>query len=244
MFSQSAVQQPKNTGNSNAPKTDFGAVPQGQHVGRIVRLVGYGLQELANKFNPDKEPAVVMQVTVELPFETIEVTDKEGNTSEKPRWIWSNDIPVKFTYDSDRGVVAAHTKSKLHELLCAAFPGEKVWTPEKAQEYIGKLLTAQVGVIVTHSVSKTNGKTYDKLYQFLPVMKGITVPELQNETLLYNPYEHDEEVFQKLPQHSRDRVQKRLDKQDGNTSSPAPAPKAKQPEPPVADEDYDDDVPF
>jgi hypothetical protein len=73
-------------------------------------------------------------------------------------------------------------------------------------------------------------------------MKGITVPELQNETLLYNPYEHDEEVFQKLPQHSRDRVQKRLDKQDGNAS--APAPKAKQPEPPVADEDFDDDIPF
>ena len=243
MFTQQSISTPKSNGNG-APRTDFGPVPQGQHVGRIVRVVGLGMQELASQFDPEKEPAVVLQVTVELPFETIEVTDKDGNTSEKPRWIWSKDIAVKFSYDRDRNVVAAHTKSKLHELLCAAFPGVTVWTPEKASEYLPKLIEAPVGIIVTHSQNKNTGKIWDKLYQFLPVMKGINVPAVQNETLYYNPYEHNEEVFQKLPERTRERITNRLDANQ-QPAAPAPAPKAKQPEPePAVEDSFDDDVPF
>lgn len=230
-----STQKPK--GNNSTPRVDHGPVPQGQHVGRIVRVVGFGLQETANQFNPDSPPATVFQVTVELPHETIVDKDKDGNEVERPRWIWSKDIPIKFFEDYKTGKTLAHEKSKLNELFTACF-GPQEWTPDNVSQFFDKLIGTEVSVFVTHSQSKKTGKTYDNIKQFLPVMKGMQVPELQNDTLFYNPYAHDAEAFEKLPQHSKERINNRLDAQQQQQAQPEPQPQA-QPTP-----DFDDDTPF
>ena len=230
-----ATQKPKNNGTQK-PKTDFGPVPQGQHVGRVVRMVGLGLQDVSNKFNPDAEPATVFQVTIELPNERITVEDKDGNKTERPRWIWSNDIPIKFFKDFDSGVTRAHEKSKLNKFMSAVF-GSRDWTPEAVAEFLPQVVGKEISVFVAHSQSKKTGKVYDKIQQFLPVMKGMEVPELENDTLLYNPYDHDQEAFDKLPPHMKERINNRLDKEEQAASEP-------QPESFGGDSQYDGDDPF
>lgn len=243
MFQQSTAVQKSagNTGNKN--KQDFGACEPGQDVGRIVRVIGYGLQDVSNKFNPDADPATVIQVTVELPNQRINYEDKEGNTQERPRWVWGKDIPVKFFKDFDTGVTRLHEKSKLHELMTAVFPKIQSWTPELVEEYFPQLLGAQVSVFIVNNESKKTGKVYDGIKQYMPVMRGMTVPELENDTLWYDPYNHDEEAFQKLAPFMQERIKNRLDAGNGSTSEPKQAPESAQPEPQPSAED-DDDIPF
>lgn len=248
MFNATYATQ-KSTGKGGNARPDFGPVPQGQHVGRIVRVISFGVQDVSNQFNPSAEPVPVIQVTVELPNERIEVTDKDGNTTERPRWIWSKDIPVKFFKDYDTKVVRCHEKSKLNELLTAAFPNITEWTPQLVNEHLPQLLGAPISLFVTHSKSKSNGKVYDNIKQFIPVMRGMTVGELENDTLLYNPYDHNEEAWAKLSQYAQERINKRLDNtqaasSDAPSATPQPQqkkPAEKQPEPSAQ---YDDDVPF
>lgn len=245
MFNQStAVQQPSgNSGNKN--KQDFGPCEPGQDVGRIVRVIGYGLQDVSNKFNPEAPPATVIQVTVELPNQRINYEDKDGNKQERPRWVWGKDIPVKFFKDFDTGVTRLHEKSKLHELMTAVFPKIQEWTPELVEEHFPQLLGAPVSVFIVNNESKKTGKVYDGIKQYMPIMRGMTVPELENDTLWYDPYNHDEEAFQKLAPFMRERVQNRLDKDSG--SEPNQSQQSAQTEPSKQLEpapDYDDDVPF
>lgn len=230
--------------SSGAPRQDFGPCEAGMDAGRIVRVVGFGVQEQANRFDPNKEPATVLQVTVELPNQRITVTDKDGNETDRPRWIWTDDIAIKLYQDYNTKQIVTSDKSKLHKLLSAAFPQHTgAWTADEIKEHIPKLVGQQVGVFITHSKSKTNGKVYANLKEFSPVMRGMVVPALENETLYYNPYEHDDAVFQQLPERTRERIAGRLDGAAPQQQAPQQSAPAPQPEPVLAD-DFDDDVPF
>ena len=113
-----AVQQPASS--SSKPKQNYGPTPAGIQEGRIVRVVGFGQQlykggkDKTNPYNKyvDKDgnpqPTACMRIAIEYPDLLIEVEDKDGNKKERPRWEFSQDIPIKFFKDFDTGETKLH----------------------------------------------------------------------------------------------------------------------------------------
>jgi len=225
MFNTTAVQQTNKSGGGN--KQNFGPTPAGMQEGRIVRVVGYGQQlhkggkNLDNPYNKyvDKEgnpqPTAAMRIAIEFPDLLLDIEDKDGNKKQRPRWEFSSDIPIKFFTDYDTKVTKLHEKSKLNEIMSAAFPEHtNNWTMDKVAEYIPKLIGAPIQVFIAHKPNKQDPSIVYaniKSYSALSKRAAEGLPELDNEPLFYDPYNHDEAAFNKLAPHEQERIKNRVD---------------------------------
>ena len=61
---------------SNTPRPDYGHLETGTYAARIVQIIGLGVQERRPFQGEQKPPAPFIRITFELPYETIEITDR------------------------------------------------------------------------------------------------------------------------------------------------------------------------
>ena len=73
---------------SNTPRPDYGHLETGTYAARIVQIIGLGVQERRPFQGEQKPPAPFIRITFELPYETIEITDRNsGEVTNQPRWL-------------------------------------------------------------------------------------------------------------------------------------------------------------
>lgn len=166
------------------PKANLGRVENGTYPARPVQIIDLGQQVQTDfqtgepKTYDDGNIVVKPEVFINFEFPTERVT---VNDEDRPRWT------------GKQYVLSAHEKAALTQLMTAAAPGST-----NVSDALGKPVTVTIG-----STSGGNAK----ITNVAPIMKGMTVPELENPTAVFDFDEPDMEVFNKLPEWIRNRIQ-------------------------------------
>lgn len=167
-------------------KTDFGRLEDGNHLARIVSVIDVGLQEQTDWQTKEKtDPKKIVMITFETPNETIVIEDKEGNKEEKPRWI-SKDYTLSF-----------HEMAALHKLVNAIKPDI-----ESLDELLNVPVMINVGSTVTGNA---------KIVGVSKPMKGMEVPELQNDAFHFDFSHPNMGLFNGLLKWQQEKVKSALD---------------------------------
>lgn len=212
---------------------------------RVAQVIDMGRQyksiwdDVNKRFTKDPSKIVnMLMLTYE--FTTEFMKDEQGNELEdKPRWM-SEDFPV---YALDSELATSNKRMKAFDPTFKKFEGD---------------FTKLAGEACTVTIAaRDNGKA--KIGNVTPPMKGMVVPPLKNPVKVLDLDAPDIEVFQSLPTWLQDKIKENLDFEGsaleailggstGQASKPtAPPVETKQEvaeEPQVAQEEYDEDVPW
>lgn len=169
----------ENAGGKTAP------IEAGTYPARCVGVVDIGVQ-YNEKFAKYQEKVILV---FELPTERITVDD-----ADKPRWV------------SKRYTASLSEKAGLRKDLEAwrgrAFTGE-----ELAGFNLKNILGCACMVSITQA--ERGGNTYSDIASISKPMKGMEVPPLENEPILFDMDAEDaEEVIEKLPKWMRELAEK------------------------------------
>lgn len=183
------------TSNKNAPTPEAG-----MQLAIITQIVGLGLQPQRPYQGQAKPPAKMIRITYELPNDT-----RDFGGELKPL-VLSEEMPF-----------SGNEKSRLYKRVTGIDPalaqskGDLSW-------FVGK----PVMVNIVHKVGTgTNaGRVFANIQTVTPVMKGLPVPSAPfNTTFIYDPYNHDESVFQQLPDFLKQAILSRLDGANNATTN-------------------------
>lgn len=158
----------------------FDPVEAGTYPARCCGVIDLGIQHVEwQGQSKDQEKVMLM---FELPTERIEIDGED-----KPRWL-----SIRYT-------VSLHEKAGLRKTL-DAWRG-KPMSPEELRGFnIGCLLNAPCMLTVVHKEG-SNGGTFANIGGISKPMKGMAVPELENEPILFDMDAEDaEDTFKKLPE--------------------------------------------
>lgn len=174
---------------NNAPKASGsqGIAKAGTQLARLIGLVCAGKQKREYK-GEAKEPAVQLYFTYELPNDKIKVEDEEY-----PRWIGQN----RVTFSNS-------AKAVLPKIVRALDPAD-----EKGGD-----LAAMVGspCLLTIVHVKREGKDpYAKVDNLSALPEGLAAPDQISESIVFDFYDPDVEVFNKLPEWQRDVITSAVD---------------------------------
>lgn len=172
-------------------KKDYGRVEDGTYPARIVQLVMLGEQlqtdwktgEALTTKNGDLDYRPEIWVTFEFPTERVKYEDDEGVEVDRPRWT------------SKRYTFSFGEKANFKKLMDAVAPNAEV-----LDDLIGA-----AGIVTVGSTS--GGKA--KITGVTSPMKGMTIPELENEPIVYDLDDPDEEVFDSLPDFLQENIRNR-----------------------------------
>lgn len=169
-------------------------VEAGNYLGRLVQVIDMGLQNQRAFKGEEKPPAHEVMFTYELGTEFMK--DEEGNDIEdSPRWISET-----FPFHNLKADLARSTK-RIKAMDPKLIHGGN----------IGAMLGSPCTVTVVNNVNKKDPtKIYVDVGNVTPPMKGIPVPELKNETRLFELDEPDMKVFDTLPQWVQDKIKTNL----------------------------------
>ena len=158
-------------------------VEAGNYLARLVQVIDMGLQEQRPYKGEEKPPAHEVMFTYELGTEFM--VDEDGKEMEdKPRWLSET-----FPFHNLKADVAKSTKR------IKAIDPELVHKGNVA-EMIGMPCT----VTVVNNVNKKDPtKVYVDIGNVTPPMKGIPIPELKNDSRMFELDEPNMEVFESLP---------------------------------------------
>lgn len=162
----------------------------GQHMARIVEVIDLGLQKQMPWKGEEKPPAYMMYITFEFPNERIDV---QGES--KPMWK-SKDL-----------------KLSSHEMsICFKWYNKLDPKNEFGGDW-SKLIGKECAVLIIHEEGKgkNTGKTFDKIADVMPLMAGMTVPELENDPKLFDLGSPNLDVFNSLPSWLQDKVKGNLE---------------------------------
>lgn len=159
-------------------------VPDGTHFGRLVQVIGLGVQ--SSPF-PDAEDAYKILLTFEVPSET--------SDSGAPLLVSKE---VKFSQ---------HVKSSLNLIGTALLGGTKEATDTMSKGIDLKELLGEAAVLTVGS-TKNGGA---KITAVSPVPKGVTVPDALNKLVAVDPDDVSDEVLASLPQWIQTKIATRLD---------------------------------
>jgi len=154
----------------------FPRIEDGTYLSRIVQIVGLG-QHMRDDRYPDKGTCDKVLITCEYPTELIEV-----NGEEVPR------------FQSKSENMFLTEKANLVKIIKAAIPGFDIEAMGYDDEFdfnqlLGKPLMTTIG-------STKTGKP--KITAFTSVMKGVKCPPQMTDSVLFDFYEPDLEVFNRL----------------------------------------------
>jgi hypothetical protein len=177
-------------------KKDYGRVEDGTYPARIVQLVMLGEQlqtdwktgEALTTKNGDLDYRPEIWVTFEFPTERVKYEDDEGVEVDRPRWT-----SIRYTFSFGE-------KANFKKLINAVAPNAEV-----LDDLIGA-----AGIVTVGSTS--GGKA--KITGVTSPMKGMTIPELENEPIVYDLDEPDEEVFDSLPDFLQENIRNRRREED------------------------------
>lgn len=197
---------PLNINSAKKPTSNkVNPVPEdGVQLGVIVQVVDIGVQD-GGMWQGEKKPdCQQVRITYELPND---VHDFDGEM--KPLLISET---VNFS---------SHELSTCVKRLNSIDPGLKITGGDFA-----KLVGMAVQVQITHKAGKGKheGRTFANVASVSPLMKGMKGPEdTFNPKYSYSPDEHDEEVWEMMPDFLKEIINNRLNK----GSKPVPASKPK-----------------
>lgn len=168
------IAKEKSGGGSYAP------IEAGTYPARCCGVIDLGLQHIEwQGQRKDQEKVMLM---FELPTERIEMED-----GDKPRWL-----SVRYT-------VSLNEKAGLRKAL-DAWRGKPMTAEELRGFNIGSLLNAPCMLTVVNKEG-SNGGVYANISGISKPMKGMLVPELESEPILFDMEADDaEEVYKKLPE--------------------------------------------
>ena|SRR5579875_897876 len=195
---------------------EFKKVPPGAHFAICTMVVDCGLQE---GFNGKPQHKVYLRW--EVPDERVEY-EKDGQLIEGPC-----SIGAMYT-------LSLSEKANLRKML-ENWRG-KAFTPEELKGFdICAVLGKCCQIMVTHAES--GGKSYANVTGVMGLSKDqlarAKTARPENECLAYSIEEHDQKVFEKLPNWLKEKIKNRLE-----------APTEPVPSTAEAKEDFDDDIPF
>lgn len=196
---------------------DFTPMPAGNHVAVCNMVTDLGMQKVISQLYGEK---VKHQVYIrwEVPDETIEWEDRDGNKQSGPRVIGK-------TY-----TVSLHENAALRADL-ESWRGRPFTKEELAGFDISKLLGVPCMVNVTHT--EKNSKTYANVQAVTPLPKALkeNPPKPSGATLIHDS---DTNSYDDLPEW----LQKKIDAQI------VPTGKTNASDPENWRNDLDDDIPF
>ena len=184
--------------------TSRAIAPEGAFVARCYQIVDLGTTMQTGQF-PGKKRKV--QFIFELPTELHQFAEGE---SEKPFYARS----IYNLSMNEKAVLRRDIES---------WAGKKM-SNEIAENFdIFTLLGKPCMVNITH-VTKGDA-TYANIIGMSPVPKGLVCPPAFNSALCYNTEEHDEDVFNQLPEFIQDKI-KMSDEWIARISKPIPVERA------------------
>lgn len=71
---------------------------------------------------------------------------------------------------------------------------------------VSKLIGQPAYLSIIHNTSKDGTKTYSNIFSVMKMPKGLPVPQLVNESVLYSAHQHNQEAFDKLPPFIQDKI--------------------------------------
>jgi hypothetical protein len=183
-------------------KKDFGRVEDGTYPARIVQLIMLGSQLQTDwqtgEAKEDKDGNLVYKdeiwITYEFPTERVKYTNDEGEEVDRPRW------------QSKTYTLSMHEKAAFRHLMDALAP-----TGESLDDLIG-----QGGIVTIGSTS--GGKA--KVTAVAAPMKGMDIPALENEAVIYDLEDPDLDVFDSLPEFLKEKIRNRHDKPGAGEDEP------------------------
>lgn len=191
---------------------DFKPVPAGTHVGICVMVVDMGVQP-GGKFKPTRK----VYLRWELPNERTKWKDRDGVEHEGPMIIGkqytlslSEKANLRADLESWRGRMFTEAELKGFDVI----------------NVLGK--PCMIGV--THNT--VGQKTYANVSAVMGLPKGTTVPAPHNKPVSYTPDEHNEAVYEMLPDWIKEAIQKRQRNDVAQTVTAGGA------------DDFDDEIPF
>jgi hypothetical protein len=166
-----------NTSNFSSGGGTGTSVSPNNHMGRLVQVVDKGVQVRQPYQGQAKDPAQMVSLTFELPYERIEI---EG--ASKPRWI-----SITMT-------ASTSPKAKLSKFL-------QVLDPSGQTPSLGDLIGTPVMVnVVQKRDAQGNPIEGTKLEGITSVPQGFEVPPLENEPRVFDFDNPDLAVFDLLPE--------------------------------------------
>jgi len=165
------------SGKTKAPRID-----EGTYMARVVSIIDLGIQPQTDwQTGEATDPKPRALFTWELPTETLEITNDEGETEDRPRWM------------SKEYTLSSYEMSNLHKLLVALGKRDIVDLRE--------LLDIECMVTIGSTV---NGNA--KIVAVVPSPKGMPIPELANEAKFFDFDEPSEELFKLQPNWIKEKI--------------------------------------
>lgn len=177
--------------------TDFKPVPAGSHVAVCTMVVDMGVQPSA-RFKPQRK----VYIRWELPNESIEWTDRDGNKHAGPMVIGK-----QYTLSlSEKATLRADLE---------AWRG-KVFTETELQGFdLTNILGKGCMLGVTHNTQ--GNKTYANISAVMGLTRGVAAPKPSGELIAYSIEEHDQTTFEKLPGWLQDSIKERVRTDEAKT---------------------------
>lgn len=212
----------------NAAKATGGSGPKAEplapdnYMARIVIIADLGVQEQRPYKGQEKPPVQEILVTYELVTEFMK--DEDGNDDEeRPRWITER-FPL-YNLKADK---AKSTRRYL--------------SLDPKMEHGGDF-TALLGApcLVTVVNNERDGRVYNNVGNISPPLKGISVPELVNDPVLFDFDEPSQDAWDRLPDWMNDVIQESLSYKGSKVQAMVEGTEAPADEPVAAA--ADDDLP-
>lgn len=159
---------------------------KGSHVARVYQVIDLGTHE--QEWEGQKRDRSLVRLSFELPNEKAVFDPEKG---EQPFVVHTRSLTNSM-----------HEKSKLRPLV------EGITGALKDEEANNFDLSGLIGLdcLVNIELNEYKGNMYANIVSTTPVPKGMEIPKLTNETLVFDIDSYTEEDFAKLPQFLQDIV--------------------------------------
>lgn len=165
-------------------------ITAGQNMARLVQVIDFGLQTQRPYKGEEKPPAYEVLLTFEFPEERIE---QDGES--RPMW------------KSKRLKLSSDERSTCYKFYTKMDP------ENKHRGDFGKLIGKEIAVFISHD--KGNGKNanivFDNISDVAPLMRGMKVPPLENDPVVFDLTSPNLEVFESLPDWMQNIIKENLE---------------------------------
>jgi len=173
-----------------AAGTQRALIPVGQNMARFVQVIDLGLQEQRAYLGKEKKPKYEVYVTLEFPDERIEL---DGVS--RPMW------------KSQRIGMSTDDRSTCYKWYSKLDPEGKFrgdWS---------QFIDQPCAALITHDKGKgkNEGRVFDNISDVMPLMKGVVVPPLENDPVVFDLGSPDREVFEAFPEWLQNVIKQNLE---------------------------------
>lgn len=191
----------------------------GLQLGIITQIIGLGLQPQRPYQGQEKPPAKMVRITYELPNE------QHDFGGELKPLVMSEEMPF-----------SGNEKSKLYRRVNGIDPG-LAQSRGSLDWFVGKPVMVQITRVQGKGASA--GREFANITNVTPVPKGFPVPAAAfNPCFLYDPYNHNEEAYQQLPDFMKEKINSRLDGGNNATTTQRATAAPAASTTPTPDEDW------